>query len=241
MSDYDSGYDPKYGYNRNAFAHQTPGTAVMGRVVKLIVTPIGLVSEAVHARKDKRRPSSDAAAKEAGSKPSAREDTSCNRKAISTEGQTARKDSAYVDVPPEVADELIASGQVEPTDGQAPTHELVLDDKDDDGMDHDEADWALDEAAAEGEDKEPASTKEEDSENSKGRASATGNLASKKPMQKLPFPVILPNVAPVPKPVVSYVPTHPFSKKLVSLKKHSYASLKNFTKLPKRPQSLTLL
>ena len=57
MSDYDSGYDPKYGYNRNAFAHETVGTAIMGRVVKLIVTPIGLVSEAIHARRDKRRSS----------------------------------------------------------------------------------------------------------------------------------------------------------------------------------------
>lgn len=66
MSDYDSGYDPKSGYNRNAFAHKTVGTAVMGRVVKMVVIRIGLVSEAVHARKDKRRPSSDAASQGAG-------------------------------------------------------------------------------------------------------------------------------------------------------------------------------
>lgn len=42
MSDCDSRYDPKYGYNRNAFAHKTLGMAVMGRVVKLIATPIPL-------------------------------------------------------------------------------------------------------------------------------------------------------------------------------------------------------
>ena len=76
MSDYNSGYDPKYGYNRNAFAHKTLGTAVMGRVIKIIVTPLGLVSEAIHARNDKRRPSSDAAAQEAGLNLSVVEDAS---------------------------------------------------------------------------------------------------------------------------------------------------------------------
>lgn len=40
MGDYDSGYDLEYGYNRNVYAHKTLGTAVMGRVVKLTVTPI---------------------------------------------------------------------------------------------------------------------------------------------------------------------------------------------------------
>lgn len=202
MSDYNSGYDPKYGYNRNAFAHKSLGTAVMGRVVKIIVTPMGLVSEAIHARKDKRRPSSDAAAREAGLNLSVVEDVSSKKSAISTEGQVEREDSAYVEVPPEVADELIASGQAEPTEGQAPTHELVLDDKGDDGVDRDEADWALDEAAAEGEDKEPASSSEKDDENpeeqfaNKAQPSAASSAASKGSMQKLPFPVIVPQRRP---------------------------------------------
>ncbi|CAD6565111.1 MAG: hypothetical protein ASARMPREDX12_005695 [Alectoria sarmentosa] len=181
MSDYNSGYDPKYGYNRNAFAHKTLGTAVMGRVIKIIVTPLGLVSEAIHARNDKRRPSSDAAAQEAG---------------------LNLEHSAYVEVPPEMADELIASGQAEPTEGQAPTHELVLDEKRDDGIDCDEADWALDEAAADGEDKEPASSSEKDDENpeerlaNKVQPSAASSAASKTSMQKLPFPVIVPQRRP---------------------------------------------
>lgn len=202
MSDYDSGHDPKYGYNRNAFAHNTLGTAVMGRVVKIIVTPIGLVSEAVHARKDKRRPSSDAVVQEAGLKLPAFEDASGKKTVISIEGALKREDSAYVDVPPEVADELIASGQAEPTDGHAPTHELVVDERGDDGMDCDEADWALDEAAAEGEDKKPASSNDKDKENpeesrvNEARAPTAISTASKTSMQKLPFPVIVPQRRP---------------------------------------------
>ena len=209
MSNYDSGYDPKYGYNRNAFTHKTVGIAVMGRVVKLIVTPIGLVSEAVHARKDKGRSLSNAAAREAGLNSTASEGAS-KKTSILNEGQVERGDladvdgqPAFVDVPPEVANELIASGQAEPTEGQQPTHELVPDEKGDDGVDRDEADWALDEVAAEeDEDIEPVSTNEEDSENPEERpgkqaqASAAGGTVSKSSIQKLPFPVIVPQRRP---------------------------------------------
>ena len=191
MSDYDSGYDPKYGYNRNAFAHKTVGTAIMGRVVKLIVTPIGLVSEAIHARKDRRQSSTDAVAQQAGSNSSAVEG---QKMTSSNEGQVERKDSAYVVVPPEVADELIASGQAEPTtDGHAPTHELVVDEHEGDDIGRDEADWALDEAAAEGEDQEPASSIERDPQE---RASAADRAALRSSKPKLPFPVILPQRRP---------------------------------------------
>ena len=138
MSDYDSGYDPKYGYNRNAFAHKTLGTAVMGRVVKLIVTPIGLVSEAIHARKHQRRPSSDAVAQEATSNSSSAIKGKVAE--VSSERHVERKDSAYVEVPAEVANELIASGQAEATDGHAPTHELIAKEKGDDRIGRDEAD-----------------------------------------------------------------------------------------------------
>ena len=209
MSDYDSGYDPKYGYNRNAFTHKTVGTAVMGRVVKLIVTPIGLVSEAVHARKDKGRSLSNAAARESGLNSAVSEGASSKNTSILNEGQGEREDlanvdgqPAFVDVPPEVANELIASGQAEPTEGQQPTHELVPDENGDDGVDRDEADWALDEAAAEEEDIEPVSTNKEDSENADERhgkqaqASAADGTVSKSSMQKLPFPVIVPQRRP---------------------------------------------
>ena len=209
MSDYDSGYDPKYGYNRNAFTHKTVGTAVMGRVVKLIVTPIGLVSEAVHARKDKGRSLSNAAAREAGLNWTDSEGASSKKTPSLNERQAEREDlvdvdgqPAFVDVPPEVANELIASGQAEPTEGQQPTHELVPDEKGDDGVDRDEAAWALDEAAGEQEDIEPVSTNEEDSENPEERlgkqmqASAAGGTISKSSIQNLPFPVIVPQRRP---------------------------------------------
>ena len=172
MNDYDSGYDPKYGYNRNAFAHKTVGTAIMGRVVKVIVTPIGLVSEAIHAHRDRRR--SSVALEE-------------DKKAA--EGQVERKESAYVEVSPEVADELIASGQAEAADREAPTHELVVEE----GMGCDEADWALDEAAAEGEGEEVALSNEKGNESPKERA---GSHAIRRSNQKLPFPVILPQRRP---------------------------------------------
>ena len=191
MSDYDSGYDPKYGYNRNAFAYKTVGTAIMGRVVKIIVTPIGLVSEAIHARKDRRQSSIDAAAQQAGSSPSAVEG---QKTTSSDEIQVERKDSAYVVVPPEVADELIDSGQAEPTtDGHAPTHELVVDEKEDDRIGRDEVDWALDEAAAEDDDQEPAPSIERGPPE---RVPAAGNAALKGSKPSLPFPVILPQRRP---------------------------------------------
>ena len=209
MSDYDSGYDPKYGYNRNAFAHKTVGTAVMGRVAKMIVTPIGLVSEAVHARKEKGRSSSNAAAQEAGLNSTASEGASSKKTSILNEGQVERGDladvdgpPAYVNVPPELADEHVASGQAEPIEGQVPTHELVPDEKGDDCVDRDEADWALDEAAAEEEDIEPVSTNKEDNENpgerlgKEAQASAASGTVSKSSMQKLPFPVIVPQRRP---------------------------------------------
>lgn len=204
MGNYKSGYDPEYGYNRNAFAHHTLGTAVMSQVVKMIVTPIGLVSEAVHARKDKSRRSSNAVAEGAGLTSSAAEDASNKGMAMSTEGQADQKDIAYVAVPPEVADKLIASGQAEATDRQTPTHELVVDDKDDDGMGCDEADWALDEAAAEGEDMEPPPSSEEDNgepderlaNKARAAAAAVSSAASKNSIPRLPFPVIVPQRRP---------------------------------------------
>ena len=170
MSDYDAGYDPKYGYNRNAFAHKTVGTAIMGRVVKLIVTPIGLVSEAIHARRDKRRPSESVA-----------DDASIPKTAVSNSGdQVGGGESAY--------DELIASGQAEAADTDAPTHELIEEER----IGRDEADWALDEAAAEGENEEPPLLNDDDNKNSKERDPA----ATKTSTQKLPFPVILPQRRP---------------------------------------------
>ncbi len=190
MSSYDSGYDPKYGYNRNAFAHKTVGTAIMGRVVKIIVTPIGLVSEAIHARKGKQRSSSGAIAQEASS------DTSALKDENPTKGELERQDSAYVEVPPEVADELIASGQAEPTDGHLPTHELVVDEEQDDSITRDETDWALDEASAETEEQDPSSPDKTTLKNPSEQPSAPSRSVSQTPPSPLPFPIILPQRRP---------------------------------------------
>ena len=153
------------------------------------------------------------------------------------------KNSAYVDVPAELADELIASGQAEPTEEQAPTHELVPDEKVKDGMDRNEADWALDEAAAEDEDEVLGSNNEKDDENpeegpaSKTRASAVSIWASEKLIQKLPFPVIVPQCRPGTKTHGFVRANPPVLGESVFMKKHSYVSSRTFTKLRKRPPS----
>ena len=155
MGDYESGYDPKYGYNRNAFAHETIGTAIMGRIVKMIATPIGLVSEAIHNQRDKRirsEPHSDPTSAEETSR--AEKIGTGGREAASTAKENADNEPpVYVEVPNEEADELIKTHQAVPTDGKAATHELIPVDSKDDGMERDEADWALDEAASETESK----------------------------------------------------------------------------------------
>lgn len=55
MTDYESGYDSKYGYNKNAFAHGTIGTRFAGSLVKAISAPIGLTSEAVQDYRERKR------------------------------------------------------------------------------------------------------------------------------------------------------------------------------------------
>ena len=205
MGDYESGFDPKYGYNRNAFAHKTLGTALMGRVVKLIVTPIGLGSEAIHHLRDKKKRSEsqpDAVAADATTSIAA-EETRPQDNASPSEGLG---DSVYVNVPENQADELIASYQAVLADGETATHELVPEQLKNDGFERDEADWALDEAASETEEKDESlaqvqSDKEEPSTETStlgmqlGKPKADTHLKNA-PLKKLPFPVILPQRRP---------------------------------------------
>ncbi|KAI9810691.1 MAG: hypothetical protein M1827_006150 [Pycnora praestabilis] len=198
MGDYESGYDPKYGYNRNAFAHKTLPQAIVGKVVKLLVLPIGLTSEAIHHQKDKKRSKSnpDALAAAAG-------EPSCDEKADSpSDGQGDQPAAAYVNVPADQADELVASGQALPADGETVTHELIPEDDKDDGIECDEADWALDEAASETEEMELDLPQEKDNKEAgvhsvhrtpPARANA---VSAKSAPSKLPFPVILPQRRP---------------------------------------------
>ncbi|KAL8671374.1 MAG: hypothetical protein Q9168_004122 [Polycauliona sp. 1 TL-2023] len=182
-SSYDSGYDAKYGYNRNAFAHGTLGTAVMGKVVKLLVTPIGLVGEALQSRKDKRSPS-DPNKHASASVPR----TIDEKDPGSSESQTKGEDAIYVHVPSEVAGELIASGQAEPTDAEKPTHELLPEQAEDDNESPDAVDWALDEAAAEIEEE-----KVTDDDSGKAVTPTTSKPATSK---QLPFPIVIPQRRP---------------------------------------------
>ena len=199
MGDYESGYDPKYGYNRNAFAHKTIPTAIIGKTVKLIVAPIGLASEAIHAHKDKKRSRSETDSQAAAGATTG--ESRGEKLAPPTKGQDERQGSAYVNVPANQANELIASGQAVPAEGHEATHKLVPEDDKDDGIEGDEADWALDEAA-ENEEPEPSTYSDMDKEETvenliKNIRPAKGSATtSKKAPTKLPFPVVLPQRRP---------------------------------------------
>lgn len=62
-SSYASGYDPKYGYNRNAFVHSPPHLRLIGGVLRhVIMPPIALAAEGLASRKDSSRRRSSAEA-----------------------------------------------------------------------------------------------------------------------------------------------------------------------------------
>ena len=186
MSNYESGYDPKYGYNRNAFEQKTPVTAVLGRVVKLIASTIGFVSEAVYARREKKRKPSE-------TKTTPRELSLPDKGDQSNSRPQDHHEEAFVDLPVDEANGLIASGQAIPADGEEPTHELTPEVEFDDGIDEDEVAWALDEAASETEESESKVTETLPSSKS---ASQPIKSASKGALPRLPFPVILPQRRP---------------------------------------------
>ena len=207
MADYEAGYDPKYGYNRNAFAHKTFPQAVIGRIVKLIVTPIGLVSEAVHNQKEKkeRSESQSNVSSTAESNAEGRKEIPQAQNVSSPPGDEGCDPSpVYVEVSDDQANELIATQQAVPADGKVATHELVREDAEIDGIERDEADWVLDEVASDTEEK--ANPKDDsplehnsDLVQDKGTGKGKGKGNSSKDQetyQKLPFPVILPQRRP---------------------------------------------
>ncbi|RAH76513.1 hypothetical protein BO86DRAFT_404583 [Aspergillus japonicus CBS 114.51] len=105
MARYEDGYDPHYGYNINAFKYQPIHLLAINKVVKLIAGPFGLAL-------------ASEAIHEHRSKKAQKEN-----------------DPVLVQLPPQHADRLIASGHAIPTEEEEPTHTLV---------DYDEQDWALD-------------------------------------------------------------------------------------------------
>ena len=211
MGDYESGYDPKYGYNRNAFAHPTIPLVLVGQTVKLIAAPIGLVREAIHNQKDRKQRSRSQQDVSPSSKQSTELPLSIttsagpreDKEATSPPEQGKSEPPVYVRVPEDQAEELIATSQAVPADGEALTHELVpADSTHDIGIDHNEVDWALDEAAAEEEDsaipKDDLETesKEELRSSMPPPCSKNGNILSKTTSKPLNYPIILPQRRP---------------------------------------------
>lgn len=181
---YESGYDSKYGYNRNAFQEKTFATAILGKTVKLIATPLGLVSEAIHSRKGRNVSTSAAPAHSTGEK------------------GTSAEEQPVVEVPADQADKLIESGLAIPAEGAEPTHEIV---PDDDGIEHDEVDWALDDAAEETEpplEQRAGGEKEEDVSVERLVTSIpkpknqNTNSKDPAPIDRMPYPIIIPQRRP---------------------------------------------
>jgi hypothetical protein len=180
MSTYESGCDAKLGYNRNAFQteNKPPQLVLIGKTVKLVAAPIGLVSEAIHNYRDKMRAKSDAI-------------TSAVDTPV-TEENVAEEDAAYVNLPPEQADEPIASGQAVAAEGQEPTHELVPTYELGDDENQDAADWALDDATEDVERQTDLTALEK---LSYGETRNDSKAISAK-ASYLPYPVILPQRRP---------------------------------------------
>jgi hypothetical protein len=211
---YEDGYDPRYGYNKNAFAHKTVGTAVMGKVVQLIATPIGLVSEAI-SRSDKQRAAADV-------------------------GKRPELNGPVVDLPPDQADHLVASGQAIPADGRQATHELVQANEEGDELEPielDEKEWALDDVVADDDDDSPAASSSNPPASYRLSARPISAGASKQlpKNNRLPFPVIIPQRRPGTKtrgfvhayaPILSdfSLPQNTFLSFLDDLHKHAQAS-----------------
>ncbi|KAL9581214.1 MAG: hypothetical protein Q9203_005986 [Teloschistes exilis] len=181
---YESGYDPGYGYGRDAFQEKTFATAILGKTIKLIATPLGLVSEAIHSRKDGKASTSAAPAHSIG------------------ETGTSAEEQAVVEVTADQADKLIESGLANPAQGAEPSHEIVLDD---DVIELDEVDWALDDAAEETKphlEQRAGGEKEEDVSverlvNSIPKAKDQKiNRNNTAPIDRMPYPIIIPQRRP---------------------------------------------
>ncbi|KAL8870763.1 MAG: hypothetical protein Q9174_003267 [Haloplaca sp. 1 TL-2023] len=183
---YESGYDPKYGYNRHAFQEKTMATAILGRTVKIIATPLGLASEAFKSRKD-RNPSRPAAPAKAEEKSPA-----------SSSNPSDSAPPPIVEVPAGAADRLIETGHAVPVEGSEPTHEIV---PNDDSIERDETDWVLDDLVDETEPSPPLygqapHDQEGTVEDLIRSIPSVPKLKPSAPAQRLPFPVVIPQRRP---------------------------------------------
>ena len=194
MATYEDGYDPKLGYNLNAFAHPTLPLKAIGTVVKLIVNPLGLASEAIYNYEDGKRA--------AGSSTSP-ESPSGDRPPFASE-------EANVAVMDGQAEELTAGGRDNSAVGHACVPELLPEcehrEVETGVVDNDEVDWALDDAALGTGDPPPQNTVEQFTieqldeapfgrglDNGQHPENPRGTLNH---MNKLPYPVVLPQRRP---------------------------------------------
>lgn len=173
--DYDAGYDPKLGYNKNAFEHRPVHVKAIDHVVKGIGSGIGLVSEAIHHQKDKRKKNLRTA-----SSASSGTATNSPEPADTVAPSTAVEEGVMRDQQQQQHRKSSAGGKHGEVISDEPEH-----------IETDETDWALDELTA-----TPSS---EDDENID---SGFTILDSYKPATisnnktNLPYPIILPQRRP---------------------------------------------
>ena len=208
MGDYERGYDLKYGYNRNAFAHKAPLQHIMHLTVKLIATPLGLASEAIHHQSEKKKRSVSCKDVSSPSErvPEKSEGATDNEVTSPTGSIGSSPPPVYVNVTEDQANELIKTHQAVPANSKAATHELVSEGWKDGDVDRDEADWALDEAASVSEDgsksdEQSGSIDEECREEIRDQVKfpttfETGQQLDTRPSKRLLYPVILPQRRP---------------------------------------------
>ena len=180
----------------------------MHRIVKLIVTPLGLASEAIHhQREKKKRPVSYRDVSLSSENGPEKSEGATDVEAASTTGSVGSSPPpVYINVTDDQANELIETHQAVPADGKAATHELISEDSKDDDVDCDEADWALDEAASVSEDgsktddhsgKIEEGSREGDPDKIKPPTHVeTGQRPDTRPLKQLLYPLILPQRRP---------------------------------------------
>ncbi|KAG8530892.1 uncharacterized protein KY384_004249 [Bacidia gigantensis] len=139
------------------------GLPVIGLAVRMVANGYGLTAEAIAARKQQKLKSKSPGPTDGASistTPQQRSELSPSRDALSTKGQSTEIPPAYseeyVELPPAQAERLIANGQAIPVGARVDGHHFPGHEDDSDEAhrySEDEEDWALDEAAAEAEER----------------------------------------------------------------------------------------
>ena len=161
--------------------------------------PLGLVSEALHNQKEKKKRSESQpdVLSTAGPKVPAPDEKPQDKEKPSAAGDNGDDPSpVYVKVSNDQANELIATRQAVPADGEPATHELIPEKTEDDGVERDEADWALDEVTSDTEDRADSDENKIQRHHSTLAKGKVDISKYKEPDHKLPFPIILPQRRP---------------------------------------------